>query len=252
MVYHLLVYTIKQAIDADIIDDIIVSTDDNNIKKIALKYGARVPFTRPNKLSTDKATNIDVALHAVEKVKCDILIILQPTSPLRKTSDITSSLKLLLNKDVKAVIGVNKNKSYVYSFETNNSNLILNSKNLSKIAQTGKIIKIFSQLMALFMLHITKFFNQKKTFFTSNTCIYEMPIHRSVDIDEMNDWKLVEKYSLINSMKILFSSSDPGSAQQNESISRQLKIENNNNIALISTPVLASKYYLSIFERKLF
>ena len=42
------------------------------------------------KLSTDKATNIDVALHAVEKVKCDILIILQPTSPLRKTSDITA------------------------------------------------------------------------------------------------------------------------------------------------------------------
>ena len=51
-------------------------------------------------------------------------------------------------------------------------------------------------------------------------------------------------------MKILFSSSDPGSAQQNESICRQLMYENNNNIALISTPV-ASKYYLSIFKEKL-
>ena len=189
----LIAYTIKQAIDADIIDDIIVSTDDNNIKKIALKYGARVPFTRPNKLSTDKATNIDVALHAVEKVKCDILIILQPTSPLRKTSDITSSLKLLLDKDVKAVIGVNKNKSYVYSFETNNSNLILNSKSLSKISTNRQDHKdIFSVNGAIYAAY-TKFFNQKKTFFTSNTCIYEMPIHRSVDIDEMSDWKLVEK-----------------------------------------------------------
>ena len=87
----------------------------------------------------------------------------------------------MLDKDVKTVIGVNKNKSYVYSFETNNSNLILNSKSLSKISTNRQDHKdIFSVNGAIYAAY-TKFFNQKKTFFTSNTCIYEMPIHRSVD-----------------------------------------------------------------------
>jgi CMP-N-acetylneuraminic acid synthetase len=189
----LIAHTIKQAINVDIIDDIVVSTDDNNIKKIALKYGARVPFKRPDKLSNDNATNIDVALHAIKKIKSDILIILQPTSPLRKSSDITSSLKLLLNKNVKAVIGVNKNKSYVYSFQTNNSKLIQNAENISKISTNRQDHQDYFSVNGAIYAAFTNFFIHKKTFFTNNTCIYEMPIHRSVDIDEMNDWKLVEK-----------------------------------------------------------
>ena len=190
---QLIGHTIKQALDVDIIDDIIVSTDNNNIKKIALKYGASVPFKRPDKLSNDTATNIDVALHAIKKIKCDILIILQPTSPLRKSSDITSSLKLLLNKDVKAVVSVNKNKSYVYSFQTNTSKLIRNAEKLSKISTNRQDHQDYFSVNGAIYATFTNFFLNEKTFFTKNTCIYEMPIHRSVDIDEMNDWKLVEK-----------------------------------------------------------
>ena len=107
-------HTIKQAVYVDCIDDIVVSTDDDKIKEIALQYGAKVPFKRPESLSTDTATNIDVALHAIKKNKCDIVIILQPTSPLRTSDDILKSLNFLFYDNVRAVIGASKNKSYTY------------------------------------------------------------------------------------------------------------------------------------------
>ena len=186
-------HTINQALDVGCIDDIVVSTDDNKIKEIALKYGAKVPFNRPESLSTDTATNIDVALHAIKKIKCDILIILQPTSPLRTSDDIFKSLNFLFYENVKAVIGVSKNKSYVYSFQLTDSKFISNLNNINKISTNRQDHNDYFSVNGAIYAAYSKFFIDKKTFFTSNTYVYEMPAHRSIDIDEMNDWKFAER-----------------------------------------------------------
>ena len=91
------------------IDKSIVSTDDNEIAKVANKYNLESPFMRPEKLSGDRIGDIPVLKHALiesEKIfntKFDIVIMLQPTAPLRKREDISAVLKKITTEDVNAV-----------------------------------------------------------------------------------------------------------------------------------------------------
>lgn len=62
----IIAYSIKAALDSNCFDKIIVSTDDNEIKEIAKKYGAEVPFVRPNKLSNDYVVTLKVVKHAID------------------------------------------------------------------------------------------------------------------------------------------------------------------------------------------
>ncbi len=86
----LIAYSIEAARDCQLIDRIIVSTDDEEIARIAGQYGAEVPFKRPAELAGDDATTESVLQHAVcwleenEKYQADIVVFLQPTDIFRK------------------------------------------------------------------------------------------------------------------------------------------------------------------------
>jgi CMP-N,N'-diacetyllegionaminic acid synthase len=86
----LIAYSIEAAQACQLIDRIIVSTDDDEIATIAKQYGAEVPFKRPAELAADDATTESVLQHAVfwleqnEQYRVDIVIFLQPTDIFRK------------------------------------------------------------------------------------------------------------------------------------------------------------------------
>ena len=65
----LISYAIESALNSNIFQDVIVSTDSEEIAKIAKKYGAEVPFIRPKKLATDKAGMYEVILHGINNLK---------------------------------------------------------------------------------------------------------------------------------------------------------------------------------------
>jgi len=189
----LIAHTINQAKKVNYIDQIIVSTDNDNIKEIALKYGAKVPFKRPKILSDDNATNIDVVLHAIGKLNSDIFILLQPTSPLRTSIDIDQSLQLLFKNQVKIVISTCKVKNYNFSFTLKNSGFISNSKQLNTLSTNRQDHEqYFSVNGAVYAGH-SNYFSKSKSFLTPNTYSYEMPLSRSVDIDDMTDWEFAKK-----------------------------------------------------------
>ena len=62
----IIAYSIEAALTSECFDTVIVSTDDNEIAKIATKYGAQVPFMRPDEISDDHATTLDVMKHAID------------------------------------------------------------------------------------------------------------------------------------------------------------------------------------------
>ena len=101
----LIYYTINEAKKSKFITYILLSTDSKKIKKIAEKIGAPAPFLRPKNLSTDFVPSLPVVKHAVnfmEKIKgekYDYILMLQPTSPLRKFKDIDDSIKHLEQVD---------------------------------------------------------------------------------------------------------------------------------------------------------
>ena len=96
------------------IDRTVVSTDNNKIKKISLKCGLDVRFIRPKKLSGDQVSDLSVLNHALDKMEkidsttYDIVLLLQPTSPLRKAKHITGCVKMLVNKNFDSVWTVTK------------------------------------------------------------------------------------------------------------------------------------------------
>ena len=108
----LIAYTIAAAHGAAKLDDVIVSTDCNNIAAVAREYGAYVPFIRPSELSTDTADSLGVVLHALEfmehknNMTYDAVVMLQPTTPFRDASLIDESLRRLSQSELDSIVSV--------------------------------------------------------------------------------------------------------------------------------------------------
>ncbi len=103
------------------INKILVTTDDKKIAKIAKSAGAEVPFLRPKSLSSDRSSIIEVVKHSLKFLKDkqsyipDIIILLQPTSPLRNQNLIDKSISKLTRSNCTSVISVLKIKTHPYS-----------------------------------------------------------------------------------------------------------------------------------------
>lgn len=98
-------YTIKAALDCKICNKVFVSTDSKIYKNIALNCGASVPFLRSSINSSHKAKSINVVIETISNFKkinqyFDILILLQPTSPLRDAKDILRAYRLFLRENI--------------------------------------------------------------------------------------------------------------------------------------------------------
>jgi N-acylneuraminate cytidylyltransferase len=78
----LLAWTIEAAKASTLLDRYVVSTEDAEIADVAKRYGAEV-LSRPPELATDEASTLAVLQHTIEQIPCDILVLLQATSPIR-------------------------------------------------------------------------------------------------------------------------------------------------------------------------
>ena len=110
----LIAYTIEEALKSSYIDDYIVSTDDQEIKIVAEKYKANVPFLRPSELSEDQSSSSSALIHAVNfmeehnSCKYDFIIELMCTNPLKNRFDIDSIIEKAHSTNAESVIAVHK------------------------------------------------------------------------------------------------------------------------------------------------
>lgn len=108
----LIQWTIDAAIESKVFDRVCVSTDSEEIANVARQCGAEVPFLRPAKLASDKATTASALAHFVETFErreaCSVnyVCLLQPTSPLRTAHDIRNADELLTPGNLDAVVSV--------------------------------------------------------------------------------------------------------------------------------------------------
>ena len=98
--HPLLGWTVRQAVRSPAISRVVMSTDCPEMAQVARHYGADVPFLRPKELATDDATSLDVALHALDHLSnagedFDVIVLLQPTSPLRLHGDLCGMVDFL-------------------------------------------------------------------------------------------------------------------------------------------------------------
>lgn len=107
----LIQYTIAAARQAALIDDIIISTDSEEIAEVAIKGGAEVPFIRPAELASDTSSSIDVVIHAIKVLSgqgrnYDSVCLLQPTNPFRKKGFIDEGIKKFIEAGTDSLISV--------------------------------------------------------------------------------------------------------------------------------------------------
>lgn len=196
----LIAYSIEAGRKSKYVDEVLVSTDDDEIAMIAQAYGASVPFLRPPALATDTATTEDVICHAVqyyqrEKGKIfDYVMVLQPTSPLRTVTHVDAALEFLIGKQADAVVSV---------CETEHSPLWANvlpaDGSLQCFLRTGIKGKRSQDLPvhyrlngAIYICDVKRFFQEKDLFLVDNIFAYQMPQECSVDIDNNIDFRLCE------------------------------------------------------------
>ena len=108
----LIAYPIEAAQKAKLVDRIIVSTDDNEIAKVARQYGAEFPFARPVELAGDTSPVIEAIVYTVEELErrdgyhVDYIILLQSTTPIIESEQIDKAIKMALESNADSVVAV--------------------------------------------------------------------------------------------------------------------------------------------------
>jgi N-acylneuraminate cytidylyltransferase/CMP-N,N'-diacetyllegionaminic acid synthase len=194
----LICYTIKAAKESKFIDRVIISTDDEEIAEVAKKYGAEVPFMRPNELATDTAKAIDTYLYTINRLNenstnlIEEFIVLQPTSPLRSAIDIDTAIEIFKKNKADSVISVveAEHPPYWYKKITNEGILkdyFISNNSLNR--QEYDRTYLPNGAIFVFRYNILK---ETLNYYTDKTYPYVMPRDRSVDIDNFLDFKMAE------------------------------------------------------------
>lgn len=196
---HLIGHTIELSLKNKQIDHTLVSTDSSKIKKISERYGVKIPFLRPKKLSHDTSNVYDAVIYSLNKfekisnLKFDIILILQPTSPLRKNIDIKNSIKLLSSNDYDSVISVtqyNGISPYImYKSVKKGIELLENNK----FYQRQQYKKIFYRNGLIYAIKRNTLL-KKKSLYGKNIGFIVTPERRSINLDNMSDLKIIKNY----------------------------------------------------------
>jgi CMP-N,N'-diacetyllegionaminic acid synthase len=122
--YPLIYWSIKQALEADNISDVFVSTDCPEIAKVARQCGAKIPFLRPAHLANDLASTESVMLHFCcwlkeSNIKCDNIVLLQPTSPMRLEGTISRAIDQFVNSNADSLVAVAETHNFFWSKKAN-------------------------------------------------------------------------------------------------------------------------------------
>lgn len=175
-------------------DNICVSTDDVEIKKVVESLGLKVPFMRPDELASDTATTSDVIVHALKwyesnGVVYDTVVLLQPTSPLRRLQDIKDCLELY-NDSIDMVTSVKESYvSAVLCHDDKNGYLVNTLSNGATRRQDAP--KYYEYNGAVYVINAKSVLEKGLGGF-SNIKKYIMPEINSLDIDVMTDWFIAE------------------------------------------------------------
>lgn len=177
---------------------ICLSTDSEEIRQVAEGYGLEVPFLRPAELATDKSGSREVMLHALDFYKnrgvyIDCLVLLQPTSPLRRPQDIAGCLKLYTpSLDMAVSVKEAATNPYYNAFETDADGYLHISKGPGTYTRRQDAPKVWEYNGAVYVINPESLRAKPMGLFEKRR-MYPMPADRSIDLDTPLDWLLAEK-----------------------------------------------------------
>ncbi len=195
----LIQWTIEAALGCDLIDNLIVSTDDSAIATLSEKLGVTIPFLRPAHLSGDESSTIDFIEHAInfykeQNISFEYVLLLQPTSPLRDTSDILQAIELMDNKQADAILSVcQAEHSPLWANQLDAScSMDAFLKEEVKNLRSQDLPDFYRLNGAIYLVNAQRLLAEKTLFLSDNVFAYKMTREHSVDIDDEIDFLLAE------------------------------------------------------------
>lgn len=190
-------YTIEAAREVFNDSAICVSTDDVEIKRVSEETGLEVPFLRPKELASDTADSRSVLLHAYEYYKkekdyeADVIILLQPTSPLRNATHIKEAIELY-HDELDMVVSVRETDAnpYFVLYEENEKGYLEKSKK-GDFTRKQDVPKVWELNGAIYVIKTNSLFERQHLMF-DKIAKYEMPKMASIDIDDELDFEFAE------------------------------------------------------------
>lgn len=196
----MIAYSVEAALGAGL--EPVVSTDDEEIARVARDAGASVPFMRPERLATDEATTLEVVFHALDRLydaseQEDVLVcLLQPTSPLRSAEDIKGALALAreVEAPVVSVSPVKKPPSWMVRMDASGRlSPFVEDRQPGGVTRRQDAAPLYMYNGAIYVI-MASALRQLKSFAPEGVVGYVMPAERSVDVDDLLDFRLAQAW----------------------------------------------------------
>ncbi|MFN5622066.1 MAG: cytidylyltransferase domain-containing protein [Flavobacteriales bacterium] len=192
----LIQHSIEFALSLSDASDICVTSDDDAVLTIAAQCGIPHPLRRPDELASDTAGTREVMLHALDTyaergVHYDAVVLLQPTSPIRRKQDAEAMLALFTD-DVDLVVSVREahDNPYFNLFEEDANGLLHLSKP-SHFTRRQDCPKVYAYNGSIYIIRASRLREQPLSSFT-RIRKYVMSAECSIDIDGEMDWRMAE------------------------------------------------------------
>ena len=189
----LIAWSINAAIGSKYVDNIFVSTDDQRIAGVSKEHGVDVPELRPKELASDTATTESVLFYTLDKFgkDADIVLILQPTSPLRTSEHIDKALELFIKKNASSVVSVTECEHSPLWANTLPNDGNMNDFIRSEALHRSQDLDVFYRLNgAIYIYDVSKIRDAGELKYTAGTYAYKMDNCYSVDIDTSFDFDI--------------------------------------------------------------
>lgn len=183
----LIAYVIESALKSDI-DEVWVSTEDEEIKKISQRYGALV-LDRPVELATDNSTTEVVIEHFLDNISCDILIIIEPPHPLISSADINEALAKFIKIQCDSMVTLERKKLFLWETVDNELAKPINFDPVNR-PRMQNFEGVFLDTVGMWITTVEAF-NKSKCRVSGKIGYYIAP-HVSIDIDDEMDFKIAE------------------------------------------------------------
>ena len=194
----IIAYSIQTAIESQLFERVIVTTDDSEIAKIAENYGAEIPFIRDAKLADDFTGTVEVVNDAIMQLEKQndfytYICCIYPTAPLMKADDLIKAYQILHDGDVDYVFPVFERSPSIY-------------RSLKK-TESGGVLPVFEQYVEYrsqdlpdsyhdagqFYWGKSKAFSQNKPIYSEHSRVIVLPSNHVCDIDYEDDWIKAEQ-----------------------------------------------------------
>lgn len=190
----LMAWTIQAGQESRLLDRLIISSEDEEILRVARQYGCDVPFVRPRELAEDHVSGVEPVIHAMEQLPgYDFVVLLQATSPLRTGEDIDGAIQLCVDRGADVCTTLSESpKSPVWMYTVDDESRMTPIIPVGDVPRRRQLLHTTYVLNGAVYVCSCDFLQRERRFLTDKTVGYLMPADRAIDVDSETDLLLAD------------------------------------------------------------